>query len=326
MTFDLLIKNGTVLDGASNQAYKADIGINGNLIRVVGNLRGASAGQIIDASGLFVAPGFIDIQNHSDSYLTLLEIPSMESLVTQGITTILVGHCGTSLAPLSTPEALKSIQKWRSLAGANVNWQTFEEYLGTLKNYPLGVNVTSLVGHATVRRGLLSDQIRAATPEEILIIEKQIADSFEAGAKGVSLGLVYAHEANSSEEELLSVAKMVASNEKMLSVHLRSEGGHVVEALEEVIGLAEKSGCDLKISHFKIRGSQNYGYLDEALSVIDRAYQRGVSVFFDVYPYTTSWTVLYTYLPKWAYEGGKKSILKNRYCKTSRNRHQEKRS
>jgi len=311
MAFDILIKNGTVLDGVSSNAYAADLGISGNAIKAVGNLRHAKADKIIDASGLFVTPGFIDIQNHSDSYLTLLEIPGMDSLVTQGITTILVGHCGSSLAPLPTPEALKSMQKWRSLAGANINWQTFAEYRDALQRYPLGVNVLSLVGHATVRRALLADQVRVSTPEEILIIEKLILDSFSAGAVGVSLGLVYAHEVNSSQQELLSVAKMTAANEKLLSVHLRSEGGHIVPALEEVIGIAEEAESSLKISHFKIRGEQNYHYLEEALSVIDRAYQRGVNVFFDVYPYTTSWTVLYTYLPKWAYEGGKQAILAN---------------
>src|SRR3989338_3611139 len=311
MSFDILIRNGKVLDGIADKAYSADIGISGGMIKSVGNLRGARAVQTIPADGLFVAPGFIDPQNHSDSYLTLLEIPSMDSLVTQGITTIIVGHCGTSLAPLASPEALKSIQKWHSLVGANINWQTYAEYAKILSHYPLGANVMGLVGHATVRRGLIGDQIRTATVEEILMIEKMLSDSFDAGAMGVSFGLVYAHEVNSSKQELISVAKMVAGREKILSVHLRSEGSGVVQALEEVIEIAQESGAALKISHFKIRGQKNYEHLEGALAEIDRAYQRGVNVFFDVYPYTTSWTVLYTYLPKWAYEGGRNAILDN---------------
>ena len=318
MTFDILIRNGNVIDGVAGKAYSADIGISGGIIKAVGNLRGSSAGQIIAADGLYVAPGFIDPQNHSDSYMTLLEIPTMDSLVTQGITTIVIGHCGTSLAPLASPEALKSIQKWHSLAGANINWQTYAEYAESLRRYPLGTNVMGLVGHATVRRGLIGDQIRTATVEEILMIEKMLSDSFDAGAMGVSFGLVYAHEVNSSKQELISVAKMVAGREKILSVHLRSEGSGVVQALEEVIEIAQESGAALKISHFKIRGQKNHEHLEEALAVIDRAYQRGVNVFFDVYPYTTSWTVLYTYLPKWAYEGGKSAILKNIKDKSSR--------
>lgn len=308
---DIIIKNGTVIDGVKNEAYIADVGISGGRIKEIGQLHRVDAKQVVEATGLYVAPGFIDIQNHSDSYFTLLEIPGQDSLLSQGITTIAVGQCGTSLAPLPSPDALKSVQKWRSLAGANINWQNFDEYLTILKNYPLGVNVTSLVGHATMRRGLVGDQVRPATKEEIAIVDKLLEDSLDAGAAGLSLGLVYAHEVNSSQEELLSAAKILAKHGKLLSVHLRSEGSHIVDALNEVIGIAEKSGCALKISHFKIRGEKNYQFLDSALTAIDQAKQRGVNIFFDVYPYTTSWTVLYTYLPKWAYEGGKKSILQN---------------
>lgn len=320
MTFDILIKKGTVIDGIGNEPYAADVGITGNSIKAVGNLALAKGRLEIDATGSYVSPGFIDIQNHSDSYLTILDNPSLDSLLSQGITTAVMGHCGTSLAPLPSPEALKSIQKWRSLAGANINWQTFDEYLATLATYPLGINVASLAGHATVRRGIMGDQVRPATPEEVKIIENVLAKSLDDGALGVSMGLVYAHEVDSSEAELLSVAKAVAGREKLLSVHLRSEGSHVVQALSEVCDLAEKTGVSLKISHLKIRGEKNFRYLEEALSIIDRAYQRGVNVSFDVYPYTTSWTVLYTYLPKWAYEGGRAAILKNLKDKSSRAR------
>ena len=317
-TFDLLIKNGKVLDGVGNEAVIADIGIAAGEIKAIGQLGQSSAKEVIAADGSFVTPGFIDIQNHSDSYLTLLDTPTMPSLLSQGITTIAVGQCGASLAPLASAEALKSVQKWHSLAGANINWRYFSEYAEALKNYPLGVNVLSLVGHATLRRGLLGDQIRTATREEIAIIEKLAADSLASGAAGLSLGLVYAHEVNSSEDELLAVAKAVGQSGKLLSVHLRNEGGHVVSALEEVLNLAQKAQASLKISHFKIRDKQNYRFLDEALSSIDRAYQRGVNVGFDVYPYNTSWTVLYTYLPKWSYEGGKKAIMQNITDRSSR--------
>lgn len=311
-TFELLIKNGTILDGVTGQAYQADVGIVGQEIKAVGKLGVARARQTILADTKYVAPGFIDIQNHSDSYFTILEIPTQDSLLTQGITTIAVGHCGTSLAPLSHPEALKSVQKWHSLAGANVNWLTFAEYLQALGNYPLGVNVLSLVGHSTLRRGLLRDEIRPATQEEIKIMEKLLADSLAEGAGGVSLGLVYAHEVDASHEELVSVARVIAGQNRLLSVHLRSEGAHVPEALTEVLALAPDAlSAKFKISHFKIRGQSNWRLLEEALAVMDRAYQRGTDIFFDVYPYTTSWNVLYTYLPKWAYQGGRTAVLQN---------------
>lgn len=299
------------MDGVSDEPEQLDVGVNGSQIAAIGELGSARAGTVIRADDKFVCPGFIDIQNHSDSYFTLLEIPSQDSLLAQGITTIVTGQCGTSLAPLPTPEALRSIQKWHSLAGANLNWLDFEEYFSVLSSYPLGVNVLSMAGHSTIRRGLIGDKVRQATSEEIKIMEKLLKESFAAGAAGLSLGLVYAHESNAGEAELVSAARIVAEEKKLLSVHLRSEDSHIIEALNEVITLAEKTKASLKISHFKIRGKKNWVTLDGALSVMDSAYQRGVDIFFDVYPYTTSWTVLYTYLPKWAYEGGRGAILKN---------------
>jgi len=319
-SFDIIIKNGTLLDGVSDQEHLADVGISQGQIKAVGDLRNATAEKIIDAYGNFVSPGFIDIQNHSDSYLTLLEMPNLDSLVCQGITTIVVGHCGTSLAPLSGPDSVKSVQKWHSLAGANLNWQSFAEYYAALERYPLGVNVLSLLGHGTIRRGLIKDAVRAATPEEIQVMKKLVKSGLDAGAAGLSLGLVYAHEADATAEELEGVSRLAGDAGKMISVHLRSEGSHVVQALGEAIGLAEKIHARLKISHFKIRGAHNFGLLDEALATLDAAYQKGVDVFFDVYPYTTSWNVLYTYLPKWAYEGGRAGVLKNLKDKSARER------
>ncbi len=311
MTFDILVKSGMIYDGEGKESYQGDLGINGEKIEAIGKLSGANAKVVVDAAQKCVAPGFVDIQNHSDSYLTILENPGADSLVTQGITTIAVGHCGTSLAPLPTPQALKSVQKWRSLAGANINWLGFDEYLQALRNHKLGVNALSLVGHATLRRGLLEDDVRTATREEVGIMSKLLQESLEVGAAGLSFGLLYAHEADSSAEELLALSKITADSQKMLSVHLRSEGSHVVAALDEVLELAAKAGAKLKISHLKIRNKPNWNFLDAVFSSIDRAYQKGVDVFFDAYPYMTSWSVLYTYLPKWAYEGGRAAILRN---------------
>ena len=311
MQFDTIIKNGTILDGISAEPHSADVGISGKEIKAIGNLSSARAKQIISADHKFVCPGFIDIQNHSDSYFTLLEIPAMPSLTSQGVTTIAVGQCGTSLAPLPNIEAIKSVQKWHSLAGANLNWLTFGEYFDSLKRYPLGVNVTSLIGHSTLRRGLVGDKVRPATPEEISIMSKLLSDGLSAGAAGMSLGLAYAHEANSTIEEMTEAATVVAKHKKLLSIHLRSEGAHVVESVDEAIDLAERARASLEISHFKVRGEKNWPKLEAAMARIDRAYQRGVNVSFDVYPYTTSWTVAYTYLPKWAYEGGRSAILEN---------------
>lgn len=318
MTFDLLLKSGTVFDGTGNNGQRQDVGIAHAKIVAIGDLHEAKATRVISAENKYVVPGFVDIQNHSDSYLTLLETPGQDSLVSQGITTIAVGHCGTSLAPLSSLEALKSVQKWHSLAGANLNWSSFAEYLTALQNYPLGLNVLSLVGHSTLRRGLLGDAIRPATPEEVKIMARLLSESLASGTAGLSLGLIYAHEVDAGLRELQELTQMVSQKNKLLSVHLRSESTHVVDALEEALGLLSDSLGRVKISHFKIQRQANWQLLEQALSRIDRAYQKGMDVFFDVYPYSTSWTVLYTYLPKWAYEGGRAAILQNLQEKTTR--------
>ncbi|MBI4363321.1 MAG: amidohydrolase family protein, partial [Candidatus Doudnabacteria bacterium] len=198
MMSDILIKNGAVIDGISKVSRKADVLIaKGKIAKIAPNLP-AKSETIIDASDCFVTPGFIDIQNHSDSYFTLLEQPEQTSMLTQGATTIIVGNCGSSLAPLPSHEAIKTIQKWHNLSGVNINWTSFQEFLDQLKTLKLGVNVGSLVGHATIRRGILSDQARTLKADELPIVVKLLAESLDQGALGLSLGLVYAHEVDSS--------------------------------------------------------------------------------------------------------------------------------
>lgn len=316
---DILIKNGEVIDGLGKKPRaKLDVGISdGKITEITQAIPAKKAKRVIDASGQIVAPGFIDIQNHSDSYWTIFDEPEQLGLISQGITTIVVGNCGASLAPLTSPESIKTIQKWHNLAGVNINWSTFGEFLDII-NGKTSVNVASLVGHATLRRGLLADQVRKATADEINVMSKLLAQAMDEGAFGLSLGLVYAHEVNSSTEELLELSKIVSAYKGYLSVHLRSESGHIVESLEEVIDLAAKAAVALKVSHLKIRGKRNWGLSAKVLEQFQKAFQIGLDVSFDFYPYDTSWSVLYTYLPKWAYEGGRAGILKAIVDPTSR--------
>jgi len=308
--FDLIIKNGSVYDGTGTKPQVLDIGIKAAEIEALGNLRGKSAKTIIDAGGDCVAPGFIDIQNHSDSFWTLFDYPHQESLLLQGITTIIVGHCGASLAPLPSLAALKSVQKWHTLEGSNFNWQYFDEYLDAVENLRLGVNVGSMTGHSTVRRGLLKDEVRSLTEQEMKVLERTVFSSLKSGSFGLSLGLVYSHEYDSSFEELLRLSRLVKMSNRLLSVHLRSEGASILESLDEVLKLASDSGVRVKISHLKIRGEKNWRLFPELIKRLEQAYQKGVVVSFDVYPYATSWSVLYTYLPKWSYEGGRVELIK----------------
>ncbi len=308
--FDILIKNGTVIDGTGSVGKKSDVAVeNGRIVQIAPQIK-SKAANVINAQDRFVTPGFIDIQNHSDSYLTILEQPDQLSLLSQGITTIMMGNCGASLAPLLSRESIKTIQKWHSLAGINLNWTSMEEFLQHLSQAKIGVNAGSLVGHATLRRGLVGDAVRELNTDELKTLSKSFIDALNQGGFGLSLGLVYAHEVNSSLQELSILVDQLKASGKYLSVHLRSEGSHVLDALDEVIGLAAKFSVPIKISHLKVRGKNNWPQFDRLMSKLEVAYHQGINISFDVYPYSTSWSVLYTYLPKWAYEGGTNHILK----------------
>ncbi|MGE5298335.1 MAG: N-acyl-D-amino-acid deacylase family protein [Acidobacteriaceae bacterium] len=309
--YKYVIKNGTVIDGVAKNAYKHDIAISEGVVVGMGrNIPAKTAEKVIDATGKFVVPGFIDIQNHSDSYWTIFDQPSQVSMVSQGITTIVTGNCGSSLAPLAGRESIKTIQKWHDLSGVNVNWASFEELGQVIEQNRLGVNVASLVGHATLRRGLLGDQVRTVTEEEVKVMERLLTKALDDGAFGLSMGLVYAHEVDSAVTELLSLAKSLQRHNKYLSVHLRSESEGILDAVDEAIDIGQRLEIPVKISHLKLRGKENWHLFDRLINKLENAFHSGLDITFDVYPYSSAWSVLYTYLPKWAYEGGRAETLR----------------
>lgn len=317
--YDILIKNANIVDGTGILPYKSDLAIKDGLIEDIGlNINPKKSPTVIDANNMMVTPGFIDIQNHSDSYWTLFDQPDQLSMLVQGITTIVIGNCGSSVAPLTTPESIKTIQKWHNLSGVNVNWTSFKEFLHVLSNMRLGPNVASLVGHATLRRGLIGDQARKSTPDEIKVMERLLEQSLSEGGFGLSLGLVYAHEVDSTTDELESLAKLLKNPGKYLSVHLRSESSKILESVDEVVELAARCKISVKISHLKVRGQANWHFFDHVINHLENAYHQGIDISFDVYPYDSSWSVLYTYLPRWSYEGGRKEILRRLNTDTDR--------
>lgn len=309
--YSLLIKNAKIIDGISDKAFTADVAVQGDeIVNVAADIK-TSAQTVIDAAGKTLAPGFVDIQNHSDSYWQLFDNPSLDSLITQGYTSVLIGNCGASLAPLLSHDALLSVQKWHSLEGANINWQTFSEYLEQLSRQKFACNIGTLVGYSTLRRGVVGDQIRSLEKSEMAALKQALEQSLKAGAFGLSNGLSYAHEIIISELELYELAKIVSKAKGLFSVHLRSEGGEILEALDEALDIARNTEVNLKISHFKVKGEQNWPKFAEAMEHLDTACHQGLNVQFDVYPYDTVWQVLYSYLPKWAIEGGRAIMLKH---------------
>ncbi len=308
--YDLLIKNATVIDGSGEASFVADLASSGGKIVDIAQHISTQARLVVQAEGLVLAPGFIDVQNHSDSYWCLFDNPSLDSNILQGFTSMLVGNCGTSLAPLLSREALKSSQKWHNLSGTNFNWTTFSEFAETLSSMRFGGNVGSMVGYSTLRRGLIGDAHRSLSEAESSVLLEAFISALKAGAFGLSTGLSYSHEASVSELELYDLAKIATEHNALFSVHLRDEAEHLAESVEEAIEIAQRCGVRLKISHFKVRGKANWYILPEVLERLELAVHQGADISLDMYPYTSTWQPLYTYLPKWATQAGRDGMIR----------------
>ncbi len=307
--YQLLIKNSLVIDGTGGKSAILDVAVeNGRIVAVQKNIQ-SSAQQTLDGSGLMLTPGFVDTQNHSDSYWQLFSNPGLDSTLAQGYTTLLVGNSGASLAPLISEESLRSVQKWQPTSDLNVNWRTFAEYRKQLESMQFGSNIASLIGYSTIRRGLLVDSINPPSQVELESLLRLIEQSFKEGALGVSVGLQYSHEINVTDVELVALAKICAQFNKVLAIALRNESEQVIESTRELAALAEQTGVKLKISHLKIRHAAYWPLLTELLDTLEAAWHRGAKISFDCYPYTETWQPLYTYLPSWALEGGRKHLL-----------------
>lgn len=307
--YDILIKNAIILDGNKTKKYQADLGISEGKIKKIGQIKEAKAKNIIEANGLYLSPGFIDLNNHSDTYLTLFTIPSLESMLRQGITTILGGNCGSSLAPLVIADTLKSIQKWADITEINLNWLTFKEFLEELEKIKIGVNFASLVGHSTLRRGILGDDFRLLKPRELKIIKGLLESALNQGAFGLSTGLAYSHAKIASSKEIIELAKIVKKYNGIYASHIRGEAEELLPAVEETIEIGKKSGVSIEISHLKAMGRKFWPNMAKAIELIEKA-QKKININFDVYPYAITGSVLYILLPDWVAEGGRNMLLK----------------
>lgn len=322
--YEVLIKNATIIDGTKNRKYRADLAISKGKIKKIGKIpaqgwsaSGGKAQKIIQADNLYLSPGFIDLNNHSDTYLTLFTIPSLESLLYQGITTILGGNCGSSLAPLVSAETLKSIQKWADISEINLNWLTFKEFLDELDKKKIGVNFASLVGHSTLRRGVIKDEFRTLKPKELKIIKELLRKALKQGAFGLSTGLVYSHAKVAPTKEIIELAKIVKERNGIYTSHIRGEAEELLPAVEETIEIGKKSGVSIEISHLKAMGKKFWPNMKKAIELIERASNppkgeanKKIDINFDIYPYHITGSVLYILLPDWVAEGGKTMLLK----------------
>ena len=309
MKYDLLIENGHVIDGAGNPWFRADVGVVGDRIDVIGGLEGANAERRIDARGLVVAPGFIDIHSHSD-YTVLID-PRVESYVRQGVTTEVVGNCGGSAAPMN-PEVRAYRERYmRAQLGEDFEfgWETMGDYLDLVDARGASFNVVALVGQGTVRQNVMGYEDRPPTEAELRAMRGLVAEVMEDGAWGMSTGLIYTPSCYANTDEIVELAKVVAEHGGIYATHIRGEGEALLEAVKEAIEIGERARVPVEISHFKASGKAYWGKTGDSLRLVDEGRRRGVDVTFDQYPYIASSTGLAAYLPHWVHEGGAERLL-----------------
>lgn len=307
----LLIKNVQLVggmngangaDGAPGAAQNpVDIFVSGNKISAIGNFPNKKADTVLDGQGAYVSAGFIDANTASDHYLTLFNEQSQEDALRQGVTTIMGGMGGASLAPLLYG-SLESIQKWGDISRVNVNWHTMAEFLNVMDRRPPAVNFGTLVGHATVRRAIVGEALRDLTKNELGVFVRTLDAALAEGAFGLSVGLGYVHARKTPYPELRTLAEVVKKHHGVFAVQLRHDAAGVKESVEEAIKLARETGVSVLINHFAPVAGAEKEY-EEAL-VLMNDLPPEIDLHFDISPSTSSLAPLYTFLPEWAQTGG----------------------
>jgi N-acyl-D-amino-acid deacylase len=302
--FDVVVRHGRIVDGSGNPWYRADLGIRGSRIVVIGDLAHTSAKQTIDAHDDVVAPGFIDMMG-GDSYVLVEEPNSVDSKLQQGCTTMLVGE-GYSEAPQNDVTA-KALQK--EYPKADVTWHSFKEYSDLLTRHGIGMNVIHNVGAAQVREIVLGDtNRRAPTPEELDKMKALVTEAMQQGAVGISSALIYPPGNFATTQELVALATAVAPYGGIYLTHVRDEGSHLLEGIAEAISIGEQAGIPVHIYHLKAAGAENWHLIDAALQRIQAARNRGVEVTADAYPYLYNGLNLGSFIPPDAYSAGKEAL------------------
>ena len=313
MEFEIIIKNGRIIDGTGNPWYSNEIGIKDGKIAEISPKIKNDAKKVINASELIISPGFIDIHSHTDWILPGSR--GQESTLYQGITTAVVGMCGEGMAPIpegKEEDFLKLISKIDPiLTQFEFPYHTFTEYLNYNEKKRNSANLVFFIGYGNLQWAAgQGGENRPANPEELQIMRTYLREAMEAGAFGMSTGLIYAPQVFAKTEEIIELAKVVAEYDGLYFSHIRGEGATVLNAVREVIEIVEKSGCvGGQIAHHKISGKPYWGTSKDTLRLIEEANDRGISIMCDQYPYSRGMSTLMTALPPWVREGKNKDIL-----------------
>ncbi len=297
---DILIRGGLVVDGTGAPGYRADVSVANGVITAIGPLHGVSARRVLEADGLVVTPGFIDSHAHSDT--AFLQDGSCASKLYQGVTTEINGQCGSSPFP-ALPERLEEEEgEWRC--------ESFDSFVKRFESERcvMAVNQAILVGHGSLRAGVVGCEDRPVTPAELDTMKALLRRDLESGAWGMSLGLEYSPGFFADAEELAALARVAAAYDGLVPCHMRSEGLHIDEALQELLGVGRASGARVHVSHLKLDNYRVHGRAAEVWDTIQKALQEGVRVSADMYPFTASCTSLSIRCPKWSQEGGGEAV------------------
>ncbi len=292
--YDLIIRNGKIVDGTGAPWFEADLAIKDGYVVGLGTITGETVKEI-DARGLFVTPGFIDMHTHSDE--SVICDPQSVSKITQGVTTEVVGNCGYSAAP-AVGGAINKVKESLAEFDLELSWSSFAEYLDHLRKARPSVNLYPLVGHGILLRAVqVGPNPEFRTAKLVRLLEEVLSQ----GARGFSTGLIYPPGCFATTEEICELCKIIARKGGIYTTHIRNEGDSLLDAIAEAITIGERTGVRVQVSHLKAAGPANHGRVTEALDLMVRARERGVDVAYDAYPYTASSTGLSAYLPDWVH-------------------------
>lgn len=310
---DILIRNGRVIDGTGNPWFRADVVVQGSRIQYVGRDRGRSAegaSRVIDAGGMCVCPGFIDIHAHPD--LTILHKDVQDYKLRQGITTEVGGNCGFTAAPLN-PQTEEQLRRYVAFitppSGVSWQWRSFGDYLGVVSDSGPATNMAPLIGHGTVRIAVMGFDQRTPTPSELEEMKGLVEEAMQAGAFGFSTGLVYVPGTFAETQEIVELAKVASRHGGIYATHMRNEGDYLIESIQEAIEVGRQADMPVQISHHKASGKANHGKVRESLALLARTREEGLDITGDQYPYHAASTTLQALLPSWAQEGGVDQVV-----------------
>jgi N-acyl-D-aspartate/D-glutamate deacylase len=309
--FDLIVAGGTVIDGTGAPRREADIGLAGGRIATIGDLAEVATDvERMDATGLVVAPGWVDLHSHSD--LTLLSDGGARSKIAQGVTTEINGNCGMGGVPLPSSAAALTRAANATIdpdPGVRWDWSDLTGYSRALQRAGLALNTAPLIGHLPLRIAIAGEDARPLTDDERTALVEAIDASLADGAIGVSTGLMYPPAMSADLDELVDIGRAVARRDRLFAIHMRNYSDHLLDAVDEALTIARLSGCRLQISHLAVAGKRNWGAVPRALERIERARRDGVDVAVDIYPYIAGSANLSQLLPEWAQAGGPAALV-----------------